>query len=74
MPVFGVIYAKCNGVKERMVLGLKKRSNLQPGSQQVQTAHKEPTAINADTMWRLGMMGALGIFVPNRNIDKGNRR
>jgi len=34
----------------------------------------EPTAINADTQWRLGMMGALGIFVPNRNTDKGNRR
>jgi hypothetical protein len=72
--VFGAIYAKCNGVKERMVLGLKKRSNPQLGSQQVQMAHKEPTAINADTMWRLGMMGALGIFVHNKNTDKENRR
>jgi hypothetical protein len=36
--------------------------------------YKEPTAINADTAWRLGMMKALGIFVPNRNTDKENRR
>jgi hypothetical protein len=33
-------------------------------------AHKEPIATNADTMWRLGMMGLLGTFVPNRNIDR----
>jgi hypothetical protein len=44
-----------------------------PGSAQAKMAHKEPTATNADTMWRLGMMGALGIFVHNRNTDKGNR-
>ena len=44
------------------------------GSAKVQTELKEPTATNADTMWRLGMMGALGIFVHNKNIDKGNRR
>jgi hypothetical protein len=37
-------------------------------------AYKEPTATDADTAWRLGMMGALGIFVPNRNTDKENRR
>jgi hypothetical protein len=45
-----------------------------PGSQQAKTAYKEPTAINADTAWRLGMMGALGIFVHNKNTDKENRR
>jgi hypothetical protein len=44
------------------------------GSAKVQTESSEPTATNADTMWRLGMMGALGIFVHNKNIDKGNRR
>jgi hypothetical protein len=46
---------------------------LRHGSAQDQTQYKEPIATNADTMWRLGMMGALGIFVPNKNIDKGNR-
>jgi hypothetical protein len=44
------------------------------GSRQAQTAQSVPTATDADTMWRLGMMGALGIFVHNKNIDKGNRR
>lgn len=43
------------------------------GSRQAKMAHKEPIATNADTMWRLGMMGLLGTFVPNKNIDKGNR-
>jgi hypothetical protein len=40
----------------------------------VQTEYKEPTATDADTMWRLGLMGSLGIFVHNKNTDKGNRR
>jgi hypothetical protein len=44
------------------------------GSAPDQTQYKEPIATNADTMWRLGMMGLLGTFVPNRNIDKENRR
>jgi hypothetical protein len=35
---------------------------------------KEPIAINADIIQRLGMMAALGIFVRNKNTDKGNRR
>jgi hypothetical protein len=43
------------------------------GSRQAKMAHKEPIATNADTMWRLGMMGALGIFVHNRNTDKESR-
>jgi hypothetical protein len=46
----------------------------QLGFQRAKTEQREPTAISADTQWRLGMMGALGIFVHNRNIDKGNRR
>jgi hypothetical protein len=37
-------------------------------------AYKEPTATNADTVWNLGVMAASGIYVPNKNIDKGNRR
>jgi len=44
------------------------------GSQKARMEQKEPTAINADTQWRLGMMAALGIFVRNKNTDKGNRR
>jgi hypothetical protein len=46
----------------------------QPGFQKVRMAQKEPTVINADTTRRLGMMAALGIFVRNKNTDKGNRR
>jgi hypothetical protein len=37
-------------------------------------AYKEPTATDADTISRLGMMAALGIFVNNKNTDKENRR
>jgi hypothetical protein len=37
-------------------------------------AYKEPTATNADTAWSIGLMGASGIFVPNKNTDKENRR
>ena len=43
------------------------------GSRQAKMAHNEPIATDADTMWRLGMMGALGIFVRSKNTDKGNR-
>jgi hypothetical protein len=44
------------------------------GFQKARMEQSGPTAINADTQWRLGMMGALGIFVHNKNTDKGNRR
>jgi hypothetical protein len=37
-------------------------------------AYKEPTATNADTVWNLGVMAASGTYVPNKNIDKENRR
>jgi len=70
----GAIYAKTNGVKRLMEAGLKKLSNLQLGFQQAVVVYKEPTAINADTTWNLGVMAASGIYVPNRNIDKENRR
>jgi hypothetical protein len=44
------------------------------GSQKARMAQKERIAINADTTQRLGIMAALGIFVRNKNTDKGNRR
>jgi hypothetical protein len=69
MPVFGVIT-----VKRSMDLIRSKVRIHRLGSQQAKTAYKERIAIDADTQWRLGLMGALGIFVPNRNIDKENRR
>jgi hypothetical protein len=72
--MFGAIYAKCNGVKRQMAIGMKKRNSQQLGSQQIQMAHKERIATNADTMWNLGLMAASGICVPNKNTDKGNRR
>jgi hypothetical protein len=37
-------------------------------------AYKEPIATNADTAWSIGLMAASGIYVPNKNTDKGNRR
>ena len=43
------------------------------GSRPAQTERNAHIATDADTQWRLGMMGALGIFVHNKNIDKGNR-
>ena len=46
---------------------------LRLGSRPAQMAQSVPTATDADTMWRLGMMGALGIFVRKSNTDKGNR-
>jgi hypothetical protein len=69
MPVFGVIIVKRSMERIRSKVRIHR-----PGSQLAKTAYKEPTAINADTAWRLGMMGALGIFVPNRNTEKENRR
>jgi hypothetical protein len=69
MPVFGAIIVKRSMERIRS----KVRIHL-PGSQQAKTAYKERTAIDADTQWRLGLMGALGIFVHNRNTDKENRR
>jgi hypothetical protein len=37
-------------------------------------AYKEPTATDADTLWNLGVMAVSGIYVPNKNTDKENRR
>jgi hypothetical protein len=67
--MFGVITVKRNMERIRSRVRIHRH-----GSQQAKTAYKELTATNADTAWRLGMMGALGIFVPNRNTDKENRR
>jgi hypothetical protein len=44
------------------------------GFQRARMERKEPIAINAGITQRLGMMAALGIFVRNKNTDKGNRR
>jgi hypothetical protein len=67
--MFGVITVKRN--MER----IQSRVRIQRlGFQKARMEQSEPTAINADTQWRLGMMGALGIFVHNRNTDKENRR
>jgi hypothetical protein len=57
-----------------MVLTPLKDKIQRLGFLKAKTAQSEHTAINADTVWRLGMMGALGIFVHNRNTDKENRR
>jgi hypothetical protein len=67
--MFGVITVKRNMERIRSKVRI-----LRLGSQQAKTGYKEPTATNADTAWRLGMMAALGTFVPNRNTDKENRR
>jgi hypothetical protein len=67
--MFGVITVK------RSLERIQSRVRIQqPGFQKVRMAQKEPIAINADTTQRLGMMAALGIFVRNKNTDKGNRR
>ncbi len=63
-----------NTVKRSMERIQSKVKTLLHGSVKVQTGSRERTATNADTTWRLGMMGALGIFVHNRNTDKENRR
>jgi ribosomal protein S16 len=67
--MFGVITVKRSMERIRSRVRIHRH-----GSQQAKTAYKELTATNADTAWRLGMMEALGIFVPNRNTDKENRR
>jgi hypothetical protein len=67
--VFGAIYAKRN--MERIQSKVK---TLLHGLRPARTAQSVPTATDADTMWRLGMMGALGIFVRSKNTDKENRR
>jgi len=72
--MFGATSARINGVKRLMAAGLKRLSNLPLGFQQAVTVYKEPTATNADTIWNLGVMAASGTYVPNKNIDKGNRR
>ena len=72
--MFGAISAKINGVKRLTEAGMKRLSNLQLGFQQAVTVYKEPTATNADTIWNLGVMAASGTYVPNKNIDKENRR
>lgn len=61
-------------VKRNMERTLLRVKTLLLGSVKGQTEYKEPIATDADTQWRLGMMGALGIFVHKKNIDKGNRR
>jgi hypothetical protein len=67
--MFGVITAKLN--TERI---LSKGKILLHGFRPAKAEYREPTAIDADTMWRLGLMGSLGIFVHNKNTDKENRR
>ena len=51
-----------------------KVKTLRHGFQRAIMAYKEPIATNADTAWSIGLMGASGIFVPNKNTDKENRR
>jgi hypothetical protein len=67
--MFGVITVKIN-----MEPILSKVKTLRHGFQRATMAYKEPTATNADTAWSIGLMAASGIYVPNKNIDKGNRR
>jgi hypothetical protein len=64
-----VITAKINMDRIR-----SKAKILRRGSLPAQMAYKEPTATNADMAWNLGLMAASGIYVPNKNIDKENRR
>jgi hypothetical protein len=67
--MFGVITVKRSMERIQLKVRIQRL-----GFQKARMEQKEPTAINADTQWRLGMMGALGIFVPNRNTDRENRR
>jgi hypothetical protein len=67
--MFGVIIVKRN--MERILSKVKIRLF---GFRPAKAEYREPIATDADTMWRLGLMGLLGTYVPNRNIDKGNRR
>ena len=67
--MFGVITVRINMEHIR-----SKVKTLRRGFQLAPMAYKEPTATNADTAWSIGLMGASGIFVPNKNTDKENRR
>jgi hypothetical protein len=67
--MFGVITVRINMEPIR-----SKVKTLRRGFQLAPMAYKEPTATNADTAWSIGLMGASGIFVPNKNTDKENRR
>jgi hypothetical protein len=67
--VFGVIIAKINMERIR-----SKAKILLRGFLPAQMAYKEPIATDADTAWNLGLMAASGIYVPNKNTDKENRR
>jgi len=66
---FGVITVKINMERIR-----SKVKTLRRGFLPAQTDYKEPTVTIADMAWNLGLMAASGICVPNRNIDKENRR
>jgi len=67
--MFGVITVKINMEPIR-----SKVKTLRRGFRLAPMAYKEPTATNADTAWSIGLMGASGIYVPNKNTDKENRR
>jgi hypothetical protein len=67
--MFGVITVKINMDRIR-----SKVKTLRRGFRLAPMAYKEPTATNADTTWSIGLMAASGIYVPNKNTDKGNRR
>jgi hypothetical protein len=66
--VFGVITAKRN--MERI---LSRGKTQQPGCQKANRDYQERIATDADSMWRVGLMGLHGIFVPKLNIDKESR-
>lgn len=61
-------------VKINMERIRSKVKTLRRGLRLAPMAYREPTATNADTVWNLGVMAASGTYVPNKNIDKGNRR
>jgi hypothetical protein len=67
--MFGVITVRINMEPIR-----SKVKTLRRGFQLAPMAYKEPTATDADTLWNLGVMAASGIYVPNKNTDKENRR
>jgi hypothetical protein len=66
--MFGVII-----VKRSMERTLSKVKILLHGFRPAKAEYREPIATDADTMWRLGLMGLLGTYVPNRNIEKESR-
>ena len=57
-----------------MELTLLRVKTLLLGSVKGQTEYKEPIATDADTQWRLGMIGALGIFVHRSNSNKEDKK